>query len=191
MNKRNLILLGFALVVAAQLAVPAWMIMEREWTLRDGQVFKFRTRPIDPADAFRGRYVWLGLEPGVVKMRDVNAWHYDQKAFAVLGTDTNEFATVERLEHKAPAGQAAVPVHVGWTDTKKGEVHINWTGLDRFYMTEQKAPAAEIAYREHNRRTNQTCHVTVCVRGTHAVIEDLFMDGRPIHAWLKAHPGDK
>ena len=28
MNKRNLLLLGFAAVVAAQLAVPAWMIID-------------------------------------------------------------------------------------------------------------------------------------------------------------------
>ena len=95
MHKRNLMLLGFALVAAAQLAVPAWLIVERERTLRDGQVFKFKTRPIDPVDAFRGRYVWLGLEPDAVKVADVNAWSHDQKAFAVLGTDTNGFAIVE------------------------------------------------------------------------------------------------
>ena len=55
MNKRNGILLGLVVVAAAQLAVPAWMIAGRELTLREGQVFKFRTRPVDPADAFRGR----------------------------------------------------------------------------------------------------------------------------------------
>ncbi|MCX6996229.1 MAG: GDYXXLXY domain-containing protein [Kiritimatiellaeota bacterium] len=191
MHKRNLLLLGFALVVAAQLAVPAWMIVEREWTLRDGQVFKFKTRPIDPSDAFRGRYVWLGLEPNPVKVPDVSPWSYHQKAFAVLAADTNGFAIVERLAREAPAGQAAVPVRVSWTDTKKGEVHINWTGLDRLYMTEKKAPAAEDAYHAHSRRTNSTCHVTVRVRGTRAVIENLFIENQPIHDWLKTHPAGK
>jgi uncharacterized membrane-anchored protein len=189
MNKRDLTLLGFAVVVAAQLAVPAWLLIEREWTLRDGQVYKFKTRPVDPADAFRGRYVWLGLEPGLIKVPDANQWHYDRKAFAVLGTDTNGFAIVERLEREAPAGQVAVRVHVGWPDLKKGEVHINWTGLDRFYMTENKAPAAEAAYREHSRRAKKNCHVTVRIRGTHAQIENLFIENKPIHEWLREHPG--
>ena len=38
MNKRCL-LLGLAAAAAAQLAVPAWMIVGHERTLRDGQVF--------------------------------------------------------------------------------------------------------------------------------------------------------
>ena len=191
MNKRNLLLLGFAVVVAAQLAVPAWLIIEREWTLREGQVFKFKTRPVDPADAFRGRYVWLDLEPNTLKVPDVNQWHYDQKAFAVLGTDSNGFAVVKRIEHSQPADAPAVPVRVSWWDIKKGELHITWTGLDRYYMTEKKAPAAEEAYREHNRRTKQDCHVTVRVRGSRAVLENLFVENQPIHDWLKAHPAGK
>ncbi len=185
MNKRNFLLLGFAVVVAAQLAVPAWLIIEREWTLREGQVFKFKTRPIDPADAFRGRYVWLGLEPDKVKMPNAQQWLYNQKAFAVLGTDSNGFAVATRLERERPRGEAAVPVRTRWSDTN-GHVHISWPGLDRYYMTEKKAPAAETAYREHNRGTNRSCHVTVRVLGARAVLENLFIEEQPILDWLKA-----
>jgi len=185
MNKRNLILLSFVLVAAAQLAAPAWMIVDREWTLREGRVFKFRTRPVDPVDAFRGRYVWLGLEPDTVRVPDTTNWRSNQKAFAVLGTDTNGFAIVKRLDRVQPAGEPAVPVYVTWPNA--GTVHINWPGLDRFYMPEGKAPAAETAYREHNRRASQSCHVTVRVRGTHAVIENLFIEDQPIRDWLRSH----
>ena len=122
-------------------------------------------------------------------MPDVNRWTYGQKGYAVLGSDTNGFATVERLEREALAGRVAVPVHVGWSDIKKGELHIDWPGLDRFYMTEKKAPAAEDAYRAHSHRTNQTCHVTVRIRGTCAVIENLYVDNQPILEWLRTHKG--
>ena len=187
MNKRNLLLLGFAVVALAQLAVPAWMIVEHEGALQQGQVFKFRTRPVDPADAFRGRYVWLSLEPDAIRVPDVNNWAHDAKAFAVLGLDTNGFALVKRLDRAAPANEPAVAVRTLWPDAKDGVVHIAWPGLDRYYMTEGQAPAAETAYREHSRRTNQTCHVTVRVRGTRAVIENLFIDDQPIHDWLREH----
>jgi len=186
MNKRNLILLGFAIVAAAQLAVPAWMIVEREWTLQKGQVFKFKTRPVDPSDTFRGRYVWLSLEPESVRVPDAAQWRRDQKGYAVLGTDTNGFAIVKRLDRAKPAGESAVQVHATWVSTNR-EVHINWPGLDRYYMSEDKAPAAETGYREHSRRDSQSCHVTVRVRGTHAVIENLFIDDQPVHAWLHTH----
>ena len=75
-----------------------------------------------------------------------------------------------------------------WPDAGAGAVHIAWPGLDRYYMTERKAPAAETAYREHNRRAAQTCYVTVRVRGTRAVIENLFIDDQPIRDWLREHP---
>jgi uncharacterized membrane-anchored protein len=189
MNRRNGILLAFGLAAAAQLAVPAWSILGHERTLRDGQVFKFMTRPVDPADAFRGRYVWLSLEPDAVKVPDVGLWRHNQKAFAVLGTDTNGFATVQRLDLERPAGEPAVRVRTSWSDRTKGEVHIAWPGLDRYYMTEDQAPAAETAYRDHSRRTNQTCHVTVRVRGGKAVIESLFVENQPIQDWLREHRG--
>jgi len=187
MNKRNLLLLGFAMVVVVQLAVPAWMIIERELTLREGQVFKFKTKPVDPADAFRGRYVMLSLEPDTVTVPDGGVWRYGQKAFAVLGTGTNGFAIVKRLERTRPAGEPALQVSANWSDGKS--VHINWQGLDRFYMTEDKAPAAETAYREHNRRTSQDCSITVRVRGSVGVIENLYIEDQPIQTWLKNHKG--
>ena len=188
MHKRILSLLSFGLLVVVQLTVPAGMILDRERTLREGQLFKFKTRPIDPADAFRERYVWLSLEPSTVPYSSTNQpWGYNQKGFAVLATDTNGYACVKRLEHLRPAHETAVQVQVSdWGN--RNEAHLQWNGLDRYYMAEGKAPAAETAYRVHNLRTNQTCSVTIRVRGAHAVIENLFVDDQPIHAWLRAHP---
>lgn len=192
MSRRNWLVLAFGLVVAAQLTVPAWSIVGHERALREGRVFKFRTRPVDPADAFRGRYVWLSLEPDAVKVTGAAQWRYNQKAFAVLDTDTNGFVVVKRLERERPANESAVRVRTLWCNTPSNGVHIAWPGLDRYYMTEGKAPAAETAYRDHSRRTNQTCHVTVRVLGGHAVIENLFIADQPIQSWLRnaqqAHP---
>ena len=189
MSKRNMILLGFVIVAAAQLVVPAWMIVGRELTLREGQVFKFKTRPVDPDDAFRGRYVWLGLEPESVRVPDTAQWqhgYYERKCYAVLGRDTNGFVMVKRLDRAWPAGETAVQVHTTWVDTNS-MAHIQWPGLDRYYLMEDKAPEAEAAYHNHSLRTNQTCHVTVRVRGGQAVVENLFIADQPIHAWLREH----
>ena len=154
MNKRVWIIIVFAIMAAAQLAVPAWMICEREWTLRHGQLFKFKTQPVDPADAFRGRYIWLRLEPESVVTRAVNEWRSNQKAYAVLGTDTNGFAIVLRLEKTAPDALPALPIRVSWTDANKGATYIRWN-LDRYYMTEDQAPAAERA--GHTNRASSPC----------------------------------
>ena len=54
-------LLALAVLIIAQLAVPFGMIRSRETVLRDGELFRFKTQPIDPADPFQGRYVRLGF----------------------------------------------------------------------------------------------------------------------------------
>lgn len=53
-------------------------------------------------------------------------------------------------------------------------------------MNEKLAPAAETAYREHARRGHQrdAC-TTVRVRNGRAVIEDLYVAGKPIREFLK------
>jgi hypothetical protein len=47
-------------------------------------------------------------------------------------------------------------------------------------MEETKAPAAEKAYRESNRRGAQDAYVVLRVRDGAGVIENLFVGGKPI-----------
>ena len=56
----------FGLLIVAQVAVPLQMIQQRETVLREGELFRFKTEPIDPADPFQGRYVWLQIEDDFV-----------------------------------------------------------------------------------------------------------------------------
>src|SRR3546814_15739493 len=51
------LLLAIALVL--QWALPASLAARSEYVLRNGARYYLRTAPVDPADAFRGRYVAL------------------------------------------------------------------------------------------------------------------------------------
>jgi uncharacterized membrane-anchored protein len=50
------------LAVILQLLVLAYMAVEREYVVRNGQIILLRTAPIDPRDMFRGDYVRLNYE---------------------------------------------------------------------------------------------------------------------------------
>lgn len=52
-------------------------------------------------------------------------------------------------------------------------------------MEESQAPEAEQAYREHSRRETRDAYVTVRVLYGMAVIEELYVDGKPIREFLK------
>jgi len=51
-------------------------------------------------------------------------------------------------------------------------------------MEESLAPAAERAYREHTRTSERNAYITVRIRDGNGMIENLWVDGVPIHEFL-------
>jgi uncharacterized membrane-anchored protein len=180
--KTSKLLLGcFALMAAAQLAVPAWMIVSHEQTLRTGELLKFRTAPVDPYDAFRGRYVWLRLERDSLPVPAGAQWTSGQEVFALIETGTNGFSRLSELRATRPSDRPYLTVRVNWVAGQTAHLRVP---LDRFYMEESLAPAAEKAYREHSRASQRTAYITVRIRDGSAVIEDLWIDGVPIREFV-------
>lgn len=59
-----------------------------------GMQYRFRTVSVDPYDAFRGRYVALGIDEGTVKLETASDFYRGQKVFAVVGKDEDGFAKI-------------------------------------------------------------------------------------------------
>ncbi len=195
MKKLPLIVLG--ILIVTQLAIPFSMIQSRENILHNGEIFKFITRPIDPADPFQGRYVRLGIQNDYVS-RPRNA-EYDMKrrsaVYAVLEADEDGFARFTSLMRERPAtGQYLKTRYRGhrrrWDDETKAHIFMGDRidiPFDRFYMDEAKAPRAERLARESTRSTN--CWVNVRILNGKAVIEDVFAEGQSLRD-LAAGGGD-
>jgi uncharacterized membrane-anchored protein len=171
------------------------MIARRENALEYGKVFKFRTAPVDPADAFRGRYVAINVSQNGdamtnqwmrsgVAVTNAAAFERGQRVYARLETGTNGFAHFSEPTRRRPEGQDYVQARVAWVDGNRVQLDLPF---DRFYMNEKAAPAAEKAYREHSRRTNQDAYITVRVLSGFAVLEDLYVAGKPVREWILSH----
>lgn len=172
----------FAFLVIAQLAVPAWMILSRERTLEHGEVYKFKTRPVDPYDPFRGRYVALGIEPDEAPVPKGPELHRNQKVYAILERDEEGFAQVSELSLTRPEGDNYIRVKVGYVSDNSAR--LRWP-FDRYYMDEHQAPEAERVYRNNSRSDEHNAHLTVRVREGSAVLEELFIEGVPIGEFLQ------
>ena len=176
------ILVGcFGLMVAAQLAVPAWMIVNQEQILRSGELFKFQTAPVDPYDAFRGRYVWLRIEQNSLPVPAGAQWKHGQEVFALIETGTNGLSRLSELRATRPIGRPYLTVRVNWVVGQTAYLRVP---LDRFYMEESLAPAAEKAYREHSRGSQRNAYITVRIRDGSGAIENLWIDGVPIREFV-------
>jgi len=183
---------GLLVVVAAgQLAVPASMILRREATLRDGVAYRFRTQPVDPYDAFRGRYVALGFEQDHAPWRGTGVAGRGTSAFAAIETGADGFARVRELTPAPPATGGYLKVRIRYLDggANAGTAYFSMP-FDRYFMEEKKAPIAERVYREHSRggTIHPDTHVVVRVRNGDSVLEDLCVAGTPIRRYLAEHP---
>lgn len=183
MNGRTAALLLLSGALCAQIATPVFMIAQREKVLHRGEAFRFRCAPVDPADAFRGRYVAIRLESNSAPADA--GFARGQRAFVTVAAGTNGFARFAGVRHARPDGDAWIRTRVSWS---RLPTHTTFdTTMTRFYMEESEAPRAETAWRETTRwnRTNHTAAVVARVYRGMAVIQDLEIDGRPIRAVLR------
>jgi len=185
MNKLKYSISFFAVMALVQISIPVYMIWHREITLRDGRQFRFQTVPVDPYDAFRGRYVALQMAQNSSPITGEEKFTFNQKVFAHLEEDDTGFARIVKVTSHQPTDDAFVQCRVSTiTDSL---VYLQFP-FDRYYMDEEAAPAAEAAYFEHSRREVQDVYVTVRVNEGFAVVEELYIAGMPIREFLSKNP---
>lgn len=180
---RRMRLILFAAVAAAQLAVPAWMIVDREITLRQGQSLRFKCKPVDPYDAFRGRFLVLGIESDTVTWTGRQMLPRGQPVYALLAEGPGGFTEVTGLSMTRPKEGNAIQARVD--GIVPGKIMLSFP-FDRYYMDEYNAPEAERAY-ERSDRTEKPAYITVRVRGTKSVLEELYIADMPVRDYLRAN----
>jgi uncharacterized membrane-anchored protein len=186
MKKLSLIVLG--ILILAQLAVPFSMIRSRENILRNGELFKFQTRPIDPADPFQGRYVRLAFTDDYIPCpKDVEpGLKRKEPLYATMETGSDGFADFTAWSREKPVAGPYLKtrfagIRSDWNSNTKKRTHKGIRldlPFDRFYMDEAKAPRAERLAREATSNTN--CWVNVRILNGKAVIEDVFAEGQSL-----------
>lgn len=194
--------IGLLIGILAQFGVLGSILVRREIVLRQGQVCRFKTAPVDPFDAFRGNYVQLdfdALRSGVLSKR---SFQRGQWCYLKLGTDTNGFTVVEEIfGTRAAAGPVFLRVRCRYAQTDSiakplphDKFHMEPTGkyriyldlpFDRYYMPEKLAPQAEAAYRKANRNGKREAFAVVRVWRGISVIEDVMIDGKPVREALR------
>ena len=183
---RRLPILIFVLVALAQLSVPAMLAWGRIQTLAHGRVWKFKTAPVDPEDAVRGRYIQLRLmaedftQPEKLVAID--------RVYAVLKETPDGFAEIDHISTAPISGDNVIQVDPGGTWGDRQHIVIPFS---RFWVTEKSAPEAEKAYRENSRREKLNAYVTVRVRYGDAALEQLYIDNQPLADYLRAQAAKK
>ncbi len=181
MTKKSVVVGLFAVLAAIQIAAPLYMAWRWEDILQTGVSYKWRTAPVDPYDALRGRYIDLQFMDARGPAAPGENFKYGQTVYASLGADAASFARITAVSAAKPAGGDYVEARAGYYTAATGL----WTVLlpfKRFYMREDLAPLAEKAYQ---RTAGKDAVVTVRIKGGLGVIEQLYIGDKAIDEYLR------
>lgn len=180
--KGKLIIGLFLAVFFIQIITPLSMIIKRESVLKNGGQFKFKTTPVDPYDAFRGRYVALRLEENYVPAVKETKFNRGQTVFALINIDSQGFAKFTAVTTVRPQGKSYIQTKARYVSGDKMYLDLP---IDRYYMEEKAAPMAERIYQEHAQRGKQDAYVMVRIKDGFVVIESLYVGGQRIEDALR------
>lgn len=128
MKKQTFLIVATA-AFALHAGVLAYMIIKREITLEKGERFSFKTQPIDPHDAFRGKYVMVDIA-GDGPFTNKTEFHRGQKLYAPLSVNADGIASMSDLLVKPPKDEPYMKVKCNWCNeqqVKSGVVITNFT----------------------------------------------------------------
>jgi uncharacterized membrane-anchored protein len=181
---RLLTITGFFVLVAAQWFVPLSMIKQSEDTAEQGVELKFRTRPVDPSDPFRGKYVNLDFEQENIELDTVPDFYGGQEVFALLRIDSSGYAVVQSIALEDP-GSDVLAIKVegisAYSDSTVQNVFIQFP-FGRFYVEESKASDAERVYWDNIVPTDpkRETYAVVRVLSHRAVLMDVRINDRSL-----------
>lgn len=181
---KKIYLFTLVLVILIQLAVPFSMIQGHETVLREGELYRFKTQPIDPADPFQGRFVWLGIEKDYVEVAEDAVDELTVGAlYAEISVDEEGYAYFSNATHEKPTTDSYLRTRTHgryfFTPPETNLSHVTLKiPFDRYYMEESKAPRAEVLARDASAAGD--CWVEVRIFKGKAVIEDVLVEGVPM-----------
>jgi uncharacterized membrane-anchored protein len=178
MKKWAFALAGLLCVV--QIGVIGAQIWKYERILKEGEVFFFTVKPLDPYDPFRGRYVTLRFIDATrapLQTNETMPEDLPKRGFALLEHNANRADRVTFLTFSQPLSTSYLKVDVfGVNQPKKDALMAFSLPFNRFYMREDVAPLAERVLRDKEVEVKAKLRV---LKGE-GVIEALFVGQTPL-----------
>ncbi|MGB1241727.1 MAG: GDYXXLXY domain-containing protein [Chitinophagales bacterium] len=189
MKKPSYLIISFFVVMALYIAYPAYLINKHEDILNTGEIYRFKPRPIDPYDAFRGKYIILSYEQNSFPFPNaMETFSHGAKVYLEVNTDVNGFAEITKAHSSIPNISNYISTNINFIDSNI--IYYNLP-FDRYYLNEEYALAAEQAYNDMVRLQNPAdsinvvAYVDVRVKSGSAIIEELYLQNQPIMEYLR------
>lgn len=163
-------------MVLAQWYIPLKMLNNQEVVIKNGKEFHFQTRPVDPYDPFRGKYIDLNFVLNSYEATYIDP-SFEGVAYAELGTNANGFATINSIAKQpyAHSNYLKIDVKNVQSNTAYFELPFN-----KFFLNEDLAYTAENSVMTLNNEDKLKCFAKVMVKDGAYSLEDVMLEDQSI-----------
>lgn len=177
-----------ALLIACflQIAFLIYLIFTNQAILKTGEQYKFKVRPIDPYNIFKGRYLTLAFEEEQANPIYDCPKNSNNKSFAIITKDKNGFAQLQKITNIKPKENNYFELKTNYCQHKiLGNFKFPF---DEFYLQETMAKKTEEDYKESLKIKNNNSYALVRIQGGKAVLEDLYINDKSVNNNLQGKP---
>lgn len=173
------VIIGFVIMVLAQWYAPISMIIGSEKTIDGGKEFKFRTRPVDPSDPFRGKSIILQFDATTYTTNDSTQLKFlpSSPVYAVIDVDPRGFARIKQLTNDPPEDRDFFTAQFNYSYDSIAYLSFPF---DEFYLEESKASEAERIYWQSRSDSTMVCYAKVMVLDGDAKLVDVIVNDSSI-----------
>ncbi len=172
-------IMSLCLLFLVQIGLGFGPMLRYEHILQTGDELRLVTRPIDPYDFFRGRYVTLAYEVNRkrLKRKDFGITDWGGGKYYVSFTpDEKGNGAISAVSREKPASG----IYLKCSITTGGRLKIPYS---RFYMNEKLARPAENIMRRAGK--DKRAVAVLKVRDGKAIIKDVEVEGKGLAAYVR------
>lgn len=183
MTPRSLRPALLAVVCAAQLAWPAFLLSRHERTLAEGAAFRFTCPTTGAAASVRGWYLVLRCPPLCAPTPRGERFVPGERVFVRIERDADGFAEPTGVSRERPERGSYLLARVaGWSEAHGVAIDLPF---HRYYLGEELAAVAERAFPVGGHKKELQASIDARVRNGRAVLEELYLGGLPAREYLE------
>ena len=171
----------FIIVFLAQLSIPLSMIIQKEMVLTKGELVKFQVEPVDPHDAFRGKYLNIGVVEDLV-YTETDLLKENQTVYGIVYKDSMGFSYFHDITINEPDDGIYIKCSIDYVSSEYVTLTLPF---DRYYINEEYNQLGEDLYNRYSRGDKKDAYITVRIKKGKAVLENMYLADIEINKFIE------
>ncbi len=163
-------------MILAQWYIPLKMLNNQEAVIKNGTEFHFQTRPVDPYDPFRGKYIDLNFVLNSFEANYIDP-SFKGIAYAEIASDNQGFAKIVSLSKQTYPHKNYLELNI---KSVQGDKALFELPFNKYFLNEDLAYTAERSVMTLNNQNKLKCFAKVMIKDGAYALQDVILEDQSI-----------